>query len=82
MPNHFHLLIVLQADGLGRRGMRAFGSSYSKSDQHGTGSAGALFQGWLKGKHIEKDEYLLHLSRYIHRNPIEPGLVKLPQEWI
>lgn len=39
---------------------------------------GSLFQGRFKAKEIETDDYLLHLSRYIHRNPIglehvEPG---------
>ena len=31
---------------------------------------GPLFQGRFKAKLIEADEYLLHLSAYIHRNPV------------
>ena len=32
---------------------------------------GSLFQGIYKAVLIEKEAYLLHLSRYIHRNPIK-----------
>jgi putative transposase len=33
--------------------------------------SGILFEGNFKAKLIETDEYLLHLSRYIHLNPID-----------
>lgn len=32
---------------------------------------GSLFQGRFKSVGIESDEYLMHLSRYIHINPVE-----------
>jgi hypothetical protein len=32
---------------------------------------GHLFQGRFKAKLIKRDDYLLHLSRYIHLNPLE-----------
>ena len=32
---------------------------------------GPLFQGRYKAKLITTDPYLLHLTRYIHRNPLE-----------
>jgi putative transposase len=34
------------------------------------GRVGAVFQGRFRAKHIETDEYLLHVSRYVHLNPI------------
>jgi hypothetical protein len=36
---------------------------------------GHLFQGRFKQKEVDKDEYLLQLSSYIHFNPIIDGLV-------
>ena len=30
---------------------------------------------------VDRDEYLLHLSRYIHLNPVTAGLVRRPEEW-
>src|SRR3989344_8981503 len=34
---------------------------------------GPLFQGRYKGALIDSDEYLLHLTRYIHLNPLGRG---------
>ena len=30
---------------------------------------------------MDSDEYLLHVCRYIHRNPLEAGLVKKLSDW-
>ena len=30
---------------------------------------------------VDRDEYLLHLSRYIHLTPVIAGLVRQPEEW-
>ena len=30
---------------------------------------------------IDKNAYLFHLSRYIHRNPVAAGLVSHPADW-
>jgi hypothetical protein len=47
---------------------KAVNSRYQRS--------GPLFQGRFRAKRIGKDEYLLHLSRYIHVNPvIRPAIV-------
>ncbi len=81
MPNHYHLLVYLKANDFSHKVMQPFGTSYTKAINKEQGRVGALFQGRFKGKHIEKDRYLLHLSRYIHRNPVETGLVSLPVEW-
>ena len=32
---------------------------------------GVLFQGRYKAVNVDRDEYLLHLTRYIHLNPFE-----------
>jgi putative transposase len=42
---------------------------------------GTLFLGRFKTAHIDGDEYLLHLSRYIHLNPVKASFVKLPEDW-
>ena len=45
---------------------------------------GHLFQGRYKAVLVDKDDYLLYVTRYIHENPLElpgmtrPGLVNYP----
>jgi putative transposase len=46
------------------------------------GRVGPLFQGRFQAAWVDKNEYLLHLSRYIHMNPVAAGLVARPEEWI
>ena len=55
--------------------------SYAKSFNRRYARVGPLFQGPFKAVHVDRNEYLLHLSRYIHLNPVAAGLVASPQEW-
>jgi len=80
MPNHYHLLIRLESTEFSQR-MQAFGTSYSKAINKQMGRSGALFQGRFQAKHVDEENHLVHLSRYIHLNPVEAGLVKVPHEW-
>ncbi len=80
MPNHYHLLIQAQTDDLSHA-MQLFGISYTKAINKRFGRVGAVFQGAFRAKEVDRDEYLLHLSRYIHLNPVRAGLVRQPQEW-
>lgn len=81
MPNHYHLLIYVLCDAFGHEVMQPFGTSYTKAINQEQNRVGPVFQGRFKGKQVEKDGYLLHLSRYIHRNPVEAGLVTHPADW-
>jgi putative transposase len=81
MPNHYHLLVQVKAGDFSQEVMHPFSISYTKAINKEQGRVGALFQGRFKGKLIEKDEYLLHLSRYIHLNPVRVGLVSRPEDW-
>jgi hypothetical protein len=40
-----------------------------------------LFEGPFRAILIDKNEYLLHLCRYVHRNPSEAKLVVKPEQW-
>ena len=42
---------------------------------------GPLFQGIYRAKLIENEEYLLHLSRYIHQDPKERGISPADFAW-
>lgn len=70
MPNHFHLVLEQLRDG----GVSLFmqklaGYVYFFNLKYNR--VGPLFQGPYKIIQVEKENYLLHLSRYIHLNPVE-----------
>lgn len=80
MPNHYHLLVRLESEEFSER-MQAFGTSYCKAINKQAGHSGTLFQGRFQAKHADEESYLVHLSRYIHLNPVESGLVDMPGDW-
>jgi putative transposase len=69
MPNHFHLLLMTLEANL-RKFMQRFNTTYTVYFNRRHRRYGHLFQGRYKAILIEKDEYLLELSRYIHLNPV------------
>lgn len=69
MPNHFHLLAYQRdANGITRL-LRAVCTAYSGYFNKKYKRVGPLFQGVFKATDISSDDYLLHISRYIHLNP-------------
>ncbi|HLF25710.1 MAG TPA: transposase [Anaerolineae bacterium] len=80
MPNHYHLLTCLKIDNLSAA-MQPFALAYTKAINKRYGRVGSLFQGPFQAIHIDRDEYLLHLSRYIHLNPVTAGLTRQPEDW-
>ncbi len=70
MPNHFHLLFYLNNDVKAiSELMRRLLGTYTLYFNRKYDRVGHLFQGVYKASHINDDSYLLHISRYIHRNP-------------
>lgn len=61
--------------------MGRFGQSYARAINRRYERVGPLFQDRFQAIHVDRDEYLLHLSRYIHLNPLEANLVRRPEEW-
>lgn len=71
MPNHFHLLLRQTEMYSIASFMKRFCTSYVKYFNTKYKRIGSLFQDTYKGVLVENDEYLLHLSRYIHLNSSE-----------
>jgi putative transposase len=70
MPNHFHLLFYLNNDTTSiSELMRKVSGTYTTYFNRKYERVGHLFQGVYKASKIDNDPYLLHISRYIHRNP-------------
>jgi len=80
MGNHYHLLIETPEGNLSE-GMRLLNGSYTQLFNRKHDRVGHLFQGRYKAIIVDKDNYLLSLSRYIVLNPVRAGLVKNPQDW-
>lgn len=75
MPNHIHFLLKnLKENGISRF-MRIFQDSYAKYFNTKTNRVGTLFQPMFKAVRIESDEQLIHVSRYIHLNPVTAYLI-------
>lgn len=70
MPNHFHLLLKQNTKHGIVSFMRRISNAYTKHFNERYKRVGPLFQGKYKGVLVTEDPYLLHLSRYIHLNPL------------
>ena len=74
MGTHYHILLQTP-DGNLSRCMRHINGVYTQNFNRSHGLDGHLFRGRYKSILVDSDAYLLELLRYIHRNPIEAGIV-------
>ena len=81
MPNHYHFLIRVEADGELSPFIQRLFNSYTQAFNRQHHRSGTLFEGRAKSKLIDKDSYVIHLARYIHLNPVRAGMVKQPNVW-
>jgi putative transposase len=82
LPNHYHLLVQLTNGGLSE-GMRELNGCYSRWSNliHERTGTGHLVRNRFTSRHVNDDEYLQAVLRYIPRNPVEAGLVRTPEDW-
>lgn len=71
MPNHFHLILKqLRENGI-TKFMQKLGTGYTMYFNQRNQRTGSLFQGSFKAILVDKDNYFLPLTNYIHLNPVE-----------
>ena len=80
MSNHYHLLIETPDANLSK-GMRQLNGVYTQTHNRTHGRSGHVFQGRYKAILVQKESYLLELSRYIVLNPVRAGMVRSAKEW-
>jgi putative transposase len=78
--NHIHLLLGTPKGNLSKF-MQPFQTSYTVYFNRRHGRTGHVFEQRYKALVVDKDNYLLQVSRYIHLNPVEARVVQRPQDY-
>jgi len=81
MPTHIHLILKQLVPGGISKYMNLLLKSYGKYFNIKYRRHGPLYEGRFKNVRVETHEQLLHLTRYVHLNPVSISLVKNPQHW-
>jgi putative transposase len=80
MDNHYHIFIETPKANLSQI-MQNINTSYTVYINKRHKRFGHLFQGRFKGTIVDKENYLIVLTRYIHLNPVRARIVKRPEEY-
>ncbi len=81
MPTHVHLVLQqFTEDGISRY-MNLVLKSYTKYFNVKYNRLGPLWEGRFKNVCVETDEQFLHLTRYIHLNPVTAFLIDNASVW-
>lgn len=80
MDNHYHI-VVETIDGNLSKGMRQLNGVYTQAFNRRHDRVGHVYQGRYKAILVERDNYLLELSRYVVLNPVRAGMVKNVDQW-
>ena len=81
IPNHYHFLVQQKTEIPLSLWIKTLfiGSTQAVNIQQKR--KGTLFEGRAKHLLIDKDNYLIHLMRYVHYNPVAAGLISKPEDW-
>lgn len=81
MPNHFHFLLKENKERGISTYMQRLSNGYAKYFNTKRERTGSLFGGPFRAKAVDGDDYLLHVSRYIHLNPVVAQIVREPRQY-
>ena len=74
LPTHYHVLLQTPDSNLSRF-MWHLNGVYTQRFNRSHRCDGQLVRGRYKSIYVDADSYLLELVRYVHRNPLQAGLV-------
>ena len=80
MSNHYHLLVETNSPTLSK-GTKYLNGVYTQYFNRRNRRVGHVFQGRYKAILVQKENYLLELSRYIVLNPIRARMVREAVDW-
>lgn len=81
MPNHFHILLKHENPNEGSKLIQRLFNCYTQAITKRYSRVGTLFQGNVKKRFVEDDDYLAETIKYIHLNPVKAGLCDKPEKW-
>ncbi|MDO8511987.1 MAG: transposase [bacterium] len=81
MPTHFHLVVKqLKEHGI-EKYLSDVSNAYARYFNTKIERKGPLWVGRFQSVNVSNDNHFLHLTRYIHLNPVSAGLVKKASDW-
>jgi putative transposase len=80
LGNHVHLLLETPKGNISKM-MQAFQTSYTVYFNKRHRRSGHVFEQRYKALLVDKENYLLQVSRYIHLNPVSAKIVTRPQDY-
>jgi len=80
MDNHYHLMLETPQANLSR-GMGQLNGMYTQRFNRAHHRVGHVFQGRFKSIVVDKDVYLVELSRYVVLNPVRARMVDHAGDW-
>ena len=80
MPNHYHATLQPTLPNLSEA-VRRLNSAYAQWWNKRHDRVGHVFQGRFKDQIVDREEYLLTLTRYVVMNPVRARLVQTPDAW-
>lgn len=81
MPNHYHFLLRQESDEPLSKFIGVLFNAYVQAVNREQERSGTLLEGRFRHVWVDREEYLIHLCRYIHRNPVKAKLVIRPDDW-
>jgi putative transposase len=82
MPNHYHILLKHEDALEGSKFIQRVFNTYTQAVNKQVDRVGTLFQGNVKKRFIEVDNYLETIIMYVHLNPVKSQLCHRPKDWL
>lgn len=80
MSNHYHLIVETPQANLSD-GMTRLNGEFAQASNRRHRRRGHVFQGRFTGIVVDKDSYLMELTRYVVLNPVRANMVVTPGDW-
>lgn len=80
MPNHYHTTMQPTRPNFSEA-IRNLNSRYAQWWNRRHERVGHVFQGRFKDQIVDREAYLLTLSKYVVMNPVRAGLARRPDDW-